>query len=270
MQTFEEQKAFFDEQWPGMKHAVETGGVAGVFVWMDGFEDPLQRRVLSLFARQGLALGEWEGKDLGVYAEVIRAAVERILDEGEASGDAGKLRKSKELANVITYNLSADLADCWPGPQVDGDARVAGDPAHFEAGLAAARRCVAWREELDKGPAALSMALWAEGMHAFSLRRTDEAVRSFEASLGAARDAEIRDAGIRDAGADEPGFAVTLGRGYLGLAKWRRGDGDGKPLFAAALQAFEKQLGDEDAAEDARFGIDQLETVRHRYLAEEG
>jgi hypothetical protein len=114
---------------------------------------------------------------------------------------------------------------------------------------------VRWRRELGKGPAALSMALWAQGMHALSLGDVDASVESFERSLASAREA---------AEGDED-FGVVLGRGYLGLARWVRGDDDGRDLYETALFAFREQLEDEKRRDDARFGIDQLETVRARY-----
>ena len=67
-------------------------------------------------------------------------------------------------ASILSYNLSADLADCWPGDEKERTR------AHFEAGLAAAKDCVRWREELQNPPGTLSMAWWAKGMHPRSPR----------------------------------------------------------------------------------------------------
>jgi hypothetical protein len=253
MNTYEEQKAFFERHWDGLRDAVEKGGAEGGLAWLDRFEDPLERRVLSLFARQGLVMKPWEGKSLDAYAAFVRGAIDRILAEGEAPGDPERKTKAKALANVISYNLAADLADCWPGEDVTRTR------AHFEEGLRAARDCVRWRGELDNGAAPMSMALWVQGMHQVSLGQLDDAVASFQGSLEQAEEASVTD----------EDFAVLLGRGYLGLAQTMRGDADGRERYEAALAAFRKQLEDEERKNDAQFAIDQLETVRTRYTSED-
>lgn len=249
MQTFDEQKAFFEKNWVAMKAAAEKDGAKGVLAFLDDFAEPLQRRVLSLFARQGLVMKEWAGKSFDTYATVIRGAIDRILEEGRASDDPERATKAKGLANVISYNLAADLADCWPG---DDAKRTKAD---FEAGLRAAEDCVRWRDELQNGPAPMSMALWAKGMHELSLAKVDASVDSFERSLKSAEEASE----------SESDFSVLLGRGYVGLARMVRGDEAGRAEYDAAVQAFRDQLEDEDKKADAQFGIDQLEVVRTRY-----
>lgn len=252
MKTFEEQQAFFESRWPEMAEAARAGGAPAVLAFVDGHADDLQRRVLHLFARQGLVQREWEGRSLDVAAEVAQGSIGRLLDESRQAAEAGDeetARRRKELANVISYNLAADLADCWPGE------RPALERRHFEAGQAAAVDCVRWREELAKGPGPSAMAWWAKGMHELSLGRTQDAVASFERSLAFARE---------DAD-DERAFGTVLGRGYLGLARWIAGDDAGRALYREALGDFANQLTDPERQEDARFGIDQLETVKQRY-----
>ena len=150
---------------------------------------------------------------------------------------------------MISYNLAADLADCWPGerPAISEDL--------FEEGLKAAEDCITWRDELAKGPGASSMAWWAKGMHLLSLGRHEEAQHGFFKSLTLAREV---------AQSDED-FGVVLGRGYLGLAQWIAGDEGGRDEYRDALAVFGTQLADADTKDDARFGIDQLETVKLRY-----
>ena len=251
MKTFEEQKAFFEEQWPTIRLAAEESGAKGVLDYLDGIEDPVQRRVLALFVRQGLVMQPWEGRTLDVYAEVARGAIDRILAEAREAEDPERTRRAHELANVISYNLAADLANCWPD---DGLERTT---VHFEAGRQAASDCVRWREELDKGAAALSMALWAQGMHELSLGELDASVQSFERSLEQARNGSE----------DDGDFGVVLGLGYLGLARWVRGDDDGEEAYGDAVGTFRGQLEDEKRKGDARFGMDQLETVKSRYVS---
>ena len=252
MKTFADQKAYFDRCWPDLQAAAREGGAAAVLAWIDAREDDLERRVLHLFARQGFVLGSGESKDLALAAAVARGSIDRLVEDArvaQGDGDEAGARRRTDLANVISYNLAADLADCWPGE------RPALPSSLFEEGLRAAEDCIAWREELAKGPGASSMAWWAKGMHLMSLGRSDEAMHAFLKSLNLARDV---------AQSDED-FAVVLGRGYLGLSRWITGEEIGRDQYREALAVFESQLAREETRDDARFGIDQLETVRLRY-----
>lgn len=77
------------------------------------------------------------------------------------------------LANVQSYNLSANLADCWPGEENPRERH------HFEAGLAAAERCVALRTQLKKDNISMARAHWMAGAHQLALRRFGDAEESF-------------------------------------------------------------------------------------------
>jgi hypothetical protein len=106
------------------------------------------------------------------------------------------------------------------------------------------------------------MAWWARGMHELSLGRHAESVASFERSLDFAKEASPEDA---------ESFGILLGMGYLAIARAAGGDGDAQQLFDEARALFDKQAsakGDEAIqrrAEDAKFGLSQLQTVRDRY-----
>ncbi len=252
MKTFAEQKAFFDATWPALQAAARQGGAEAFLALIDRREDDLEKRVLHLFARQGLVLSEWDGKSLDLAAGVARGSIDRLVDEARgagAEGDGETVRRRTELANAISYNLAADLADCWPGE------RPALTEALFEEGLRAAEDCVRWRAELGKGPGDNSMAWWAKGMHLLSLGRKQDAVHGFRQSLALAQEV---------AETDED-FGVVLGRGYAGLARWIAGEDAGREEYREALAVFGSQLADADTKDDARFGIDQLETVKLRY-----
>jgi len=253
MDTPEAQQAFFRAHWPALREALAAGGAEGVRTFLDGFPDARARRVLAYFARQGLLDEPADRRGLDALTALGRAATGEILAQAEAAEDDASRAKAIDLANVITYNLSADLADCWPGegPLPRGEAR-------FTEGLRAAEACIRWREELGKGPGPRSMAWWAKGMHQLSLGRIEGAVTSFERSLAYAKE---------DA-PDETSFGVVLGKGYAGLARWRHGEAAGHTLYEEALAAFRAQQEDEATRDDAAFGIAQLETVRKRYLPE--
>ncbi len=253
MKTYDEQKAFFDEHWPALKAAAESGGGPAVVAYVAGRGDGLERRVLHLFLRQGLVKGDWAGKNLDAAIDVARAGIDEMLAAAADADEAERRKGLTNLANVLSYNLAADLADCWPGDQATRG------PSHFAAGLRAADDCVRWREELENGPAALSMAWWAKGMHQLSLEDVRGAKDSWGRSLAFAEEA-----------ADSAqAFSVLLGKGYLGLVRWISGEEEGRTEFREALASFAKQLLDDERKEDARFGIDQLECVRERYGPEQ-
>ncbi|MFN2114116.1 MAG: hypothetical protein ACK2T6_00245 [Anaerolineae bacterium] len=260
MQTFEEQKAFFEDQWPAMREAASKGGGVAVVQFIESFDDPVQSRVLYAFARHGLIQGDWPGRDLDEYIYVSRAGIDRILEQAAAEVDAAKSAKLVDSANVISYNLAADLADCWPP-----DGLLRRQP-HFEAGLHAANDCVRWRDELDKPAWARSMAYWAKGMHELSLGDAPGAEASWSESLRLAAD-NARAEGEESELGPEAAYGVVLGSGLLGLAQWSRGGPEGRALYEDAVAAFESQLADQARKDDAELGLDQLRTVHERYIA---
>ena len=246
MQTFDEQKAWFATQSDALRDAVEAGRFAQ---WVEGFE-PLEQRVLCLFARQALSDKDWPGRSLERTIDVARQGIAICLRQSEAESEDELRKRRVDTANVISYNLAADLADCW---EDDGYERT---PERFEAGLQAANDCVRWREELGKPAFPHSIAWWAKGMHELSLDRNEDARTSFGRSLEFAREAAEGDTGA---------FGVVLGEGYLGIAETRCGEEAGRERFSTAIATFESQLDDDKLKGDASFGIKQLRTVEKRY-----
>ncbi|MCB9681044.1 MAG: hypothetical protein H6733_06185 [Alphaproteobacteria bacterium] len=239
-----DQLAFFDAHWPTLRAAAESTGGDGVIATIQAFADPLERRVLYAFARRGLVQDTWDGKDLDVPLAVARAGIDELVAQA-ADADTETTRAARlNVANVIAYNLAADLADCWPGDDLPRT------EAHFTAGLAAAERAVAWRHALARGDHALGMAEWARGYHLLRLGRTAEAADAFATSLGHYR----RAAGTVPDELSQAPFGVVLLTGYLGLAQ--RILGEEGPGYDAARDAFRAGTGDD--ADDDRFGFDQL------------
>ena len=259
MQTFQEQLAFFQEHWPAMQAAVESEGAAGVIKLISGFDDDLERRVLYMFSRQGLVMGDWTGKNFDDCIAVATAGIEELLRQAEAATDDETRNMRFDGANVISYNLSADLADCWPGDDTPRAAR------HFERGYDAALDCLKWRGLLNKGPGPFMMAWWAKGMHELSLGRYQDSVASFTHSLAFAKD-DARDQELPILVNAEGTYTVIVGAGYLGLARLLAGDEAGQVQYDEAIAAFTAQLEDAEKKDDAQFGIDQLEKVRGKYL----
>lgn len=250
MKTFEEQQAFFQTHKQAIQDAALESGAAGVGSFIGSFEDTLERRVLWLFCRQALYLDSDYERDLDTYLASARVGIDDCLAQAEAEEDDELAKRRTDVANIISYNLAADLADCWPEDGLSRERR------HFEAGLAAALDCVRWREELDKPPFPRSIAWWVRGMHELSLGQLGDAVSSFQRSTEYARLA---------AEGDETAFGVVLARGYESIARGARGEDGALELWNESEELFTKQLDDAERAADARFGLDQLLVVRERY-----
>jgi hypothetical protein len=87
-------------------------------------------------------------------------------------------------ANVLAYNLAADLAPCWPGDEMVREVH------HSEVGVDLADNCLQWRVELGKGPDAFAIAHWVRGVHLLALECVEDAVEAFGESF----DCTIEDA----------------------------------------------------------------------------
>ncbi len=258
MKTFEEQKTFYDEQWPWLAAALEEGGAEAVAAKILEREDELERRVLFMFARQGIMEAVAAPAGFDAIITFAEAGITEFLAQAETAEDAANRNGRTDGANVISFNLAADLAHCWPGDEATRETR------HFERGLQAAEDCLRWRQDLGKPPGPFSMAWWAKGMHEISLGRYADATASFDMALATGKEAAV-DSG-ESAEIDATGsFSPLLNAGYLGLARRLNGVSD-DGLYEQALAAFRAQLAVEEKKGDAQFGIDQLTAVADRYL----
>ena len=162
--------------------------------------------------------------------------------------------KWTDEANCTSYNLAANLADCWN----DGITRA---ERHFAAGLRFAEKALELRRTLGKPAGPFAMAHWAQGKHLLSLHRFSEAVDAFAHAL---RYEESLADGV-EAGSGASGAAnsegVLLAAGFLGLARQRSGDPDGETVYLAATQSLERKMREsEEAHQDAGFYLAQLRT----------
>lgn len=249
-------KAIYEEHWPDLRIRLEEGGGAAAVDYIDG-QSPEVRAALYRRARAGVAMGEWNGKHLDAVITVADAGIAAALQRRESAGDGAGRIAALEDANIISFNLAADLADCWPG---DDMARA---HHHFERGERAGEDCVRWRRELDKPASSLQLGWWALGIHQLHLGKNaiDAMDQSWTAAVRAAEES-----GEPTSIGPDAGFTVVLSAGYSGLARMARGDPDGNEVYNAALAAFREQLNDTDRSADASFGIDQLEKVRKGYV----
>lgn len=229
----------------------ETGGTARLTVWNE-----------VLQAAGGEA---WDGKSLDTRLELARLAIADALAlEADARPrDAAQADQLLDQANIWSFNLAADLAECWPG-----DDEPRGD-RHREAGLAAALDCLQWRRQLRKGPFPFALAWWARGIHELALGRPAEAGRSFAEAAACGR--RLAQEAGRSAELDgDSVYMNLLNAGYEGIARAARGDEGGRDLLERCLEAFAEQARRHpEEAEDAAFGVDQLRHTARRFLPEE-
>lgn len=248
------------EDFPGI-HAEEMmtliteEGPEAVIEFVHGFE-PTERIALYHLARELYVFNQFEGRNLDDLVTVIDFAIEDILGVAREEDTALIRMGFLDQANVFSYNLSADLAECWPG---DTLTRY---PRHFERGLSAALQCIEWRYYLEKDDYPLFMAFWAAGMHQLSLGRPEEALYNLVRSLNYAEQITVdagRPLGLH-AGA---GFELLLAHGYFGLALMEAGET--AEHYELAISKLEEGIEEYDEyAVDYRFGIEQLEWVRER------
>jgi tetratricopeptide (TPR) repeat protein len=256
------EKEFPEVHWDEMKSKMEEGGADAVIEFINGFDDE-ERRKLYSFAQQSWSFygREWEGKNLDDYIVVAEAGITEGLRQAEAATDPEEANRLKDFANVLSYNVSADLAECWPGDEVPREQR------HFEAGLKAAEDCLRWREELGKGPLPFALAYWAKGMHQMSLGDNANAAKNFRKAFDYGTE-YAKDEGISPDVSPEGDLLVILGAGYIGLAEWVAGDkAAGKAHYDETITAFQAQVENyPDKKDGAQFGFDQLEWVKAKFI----
>jgi len=242
--------------------------VHGLIGHIQAVLDPEERRSLYPLARvayqpRNAARKNWD--DLILLANTGMEDALRQSENARAKGDADLAKKCLDAANILAYNLAADLAECWPGDEAPRERR------HLETGLRVASQAVVWRHELGKPPDRRAMAYWAVGMHQLSLGNPVEALGAWETALKLAAEAVAPGKGALDplahvkAGAD---FEVVLYAGYAGIARKALGDPAGAKQYEQACAAFtETSAKFPDQKEDAEFGLDQLRWVQKKFAA---
>lgn len=256
MKTFEEQQNFFNKHWSEMKTQLETDPKAGAKFIKDNFYDDLEKRVMYVFSRGGLIFGQWKNQNLDSYIPVADAGIEELLRQAEESPDEETRNKRIDTANVISYNLGADLAFCW-------DDSFNRTEAHFKRGLKAGEDCVRWRKELNKPPMPFSMAYWLCGVHRLALNDKEGSLKDFEESL---RNAELdTKEQNQPTELEKADGALVLARGWVALTKLLMGNENARQEYNKIMEIFHKQLesNNENIREDAKIYIEQLEKAEN-------
>ena len=133
--------------------------------------------------------------------EIYEASISEAL--AIADGDEALI----EHANVLSYNLSANLADCWD------DAVEPRTIEHFQAGIVAANRCLELRKKLKKPPAAMAMAFFTLGVHEYSLQHYADAEKAWSQKL------EYENLQFQAPSEAESDLNVLLSHALIGLAR---------------------------------------------------
>ena len=246
-------------EWAALRDAAAHGGAREVARAV--FErDPETRRGLWRLALKRFDEHGAPERNLELLIDVAQAGIDDAMTLSNQAADAETAASWADAANILSYNLSAALADCWP------DDSVPREPHHFEIGLRAAEDCIRWRWELGKGPDRRAMAYWAAGMHHLSLGNIVEAYGAFVTAEKLAR-GTVK--GHHGAGVEADGnFGVILYHGYAGVARWMMGEDEGRRDYERACRAFVGTgSSDKDRREDAQFGLEQLRCVERKFVA---
>ncbi|HIA26610.1 MAG TPA: hypothetical protein EYN79_00580 [Planctomycetes bacterium] len=244
---------------PRLQEVAQSRGIPGLLEEITSETNPDERRALYSAACRHLPRNQWEGKNLDQVILLYRAAITEFHGQSSSCPDPDTASRLLDGANVLSYNLSADLAPCWPGDEEIREKR------HFEEGKRAAGDCLRWREELGKGPGPFGMAWWARGIHCLALGEFESALDAFENSLVAAVELAEEKGEATTLSLEAP-FVVLLSHGYLGLARSIVNDAEGEIIFQRVIDAFSSQVeASGDLSKDAAFGRDQLQVAQQRF-----
>ena len=249
------------KRWDELRAAMERGGPKDVIRTIESIPDLETRRTAYAAAQKGFGRRDWAGKNFDALIEVVNAGIQESLRQAGEAEAADAAWKLTEFANILSYNLTADLAECWPEDATPRERR------HIEAGLRAAEDCVRWRRELGKPPDRRAMAYWGVGMHQLSLGSLHESIGAFDTASGLARVAVVGTG--RDEVRAGSEFGVILYAGYAGIVRWRLGEPKGRAEYEQACEAFEGSVAKfPEQKEDAEFGLAQLRYVARKFSPE--
>ncbi len=232
-----------ESYWPRVKEFAETGNYSSIEDMILQLPDYKEQIALYRFSARSLMFRPWNNKNLRPIIQLGDKAIAQALQIGEI-----------DEANIMNYNMSANLADCWD----DGMERGRG---HFQRGLQYAERAIEFRKQLKKSALSFSIAYWAHGAHHYFLEDFVAAENSFKLSLQSA----MEDAKATGQSADltkNSSYYVLLSYGYLSLAQMAQGKLAAADVFQKVMSCFEgmKEIS-EEAKTSATIGIEQLQYV---------
>ncbi len=260
MKTFDEQRAFFLEQWPILQAALQKGGAEALGSRIEAYEEGLEKRVLYLFLRQKLGMGE--EADFEAYAEVARRGIRMGETEAERASKEEDQNRRFHFAHILAFNLGADLAPCWPKDSLRRS------EVDYQVGAWAGAKCLELAERMGSDAGTWSNDFWLLGMHELALGNFVEARDAWSKGVHKAWEAEGVPVAQRELGVKAP-FGVLLQEAKRSLARLLLGDPEGRVEYERCLEFFREQAKDKSKADDAQFGLAQCEEVRQRFVDKE-
>lgn len=229
-----------NELWSELKPLAEAGDSAGMMAQIEQIEDVPERIAAYRTAIRKMAFDPWENKTL----DPMIALADRVIELCELEGG-----DMLQQANVICFNTSANLADCWTNG-------FPHEERHFRKGLAYAEKALWYREHLGKPAGAKALAMWAIGKHRQSLGMP-EALDAFEECLRLETEA-AEAAGKPAAISGEAPAGYLIAAGYVAIVT---ADQTTLDQVLAVCHQWESAGG--EAREDAEIIAPQLrETAR--------
>jgi hypothetical protein len=189
-----------ESDWPLYRDLAEADDRDGMLNRLSAVADDAERISLRRFVIRKLAFDKWQNQNL----DLVIALGEAAIEDCEALGGDWL-----QQANVLCFNMSANLADCW------GDS-FAREPRHFEKGIEYAEKALWYRRHLGKGPGSIAMPTWALAKHQQSLGHTDEAKTNYRRCLDLETEAAKESGKPAEISTDAPaGYLIAVG--YVAL-----------------------------------------------------
>lgn len=202
-------------------------GMSGIESYLDELPPIKDQRLVILNSlRNAVANVYINNKQLDRMQEIYEECITEAL--AIADGDEELIA----YANITSYNLSANLADCWL------DAAEPRSEKHYLAGIEAAKRCLELRVLLNKPPAAMAMAYFTLGVHEYSLRNYSNAEQAWQSKLE--NELQWQETQAQE-GYD---LNIILSHGLIGLANWSLGAEDNKEYENSLRRLEEKRTAE--------------------------
>lgn len=257
METREEQLAFFGQHEAAIVTAAESGGAKAVNAFIAGFE-PEEQVVLYSFHSRPLSIGDWQGKNMATIADVGDAGLDLILKLAAAETNETRKGTLDFAANVLGYNVAANLAGCWPEDDLPRQ------PRHYEIGLKAIDVAIDWRTRVGMPAQNLAGVWWLKGQHQLGLGDYASVLVAWQTAYDYTLKA-VDEAGNDSAVSDASSPSHVVNSGYLGIGHVLNGDQSGMAAYQTAVSLLEEMKDDGTRGGEATMFLGQLTTTWQRF-----
>jgi hypothetical protein len=239
-------------RWTALREVLDKNGAGACIHAIQSESNNDRRNQLYRLAVRKLGGGVGAtAAELDAMMAIGDAAIRDLLEVAAHQPDDAA--RWEDNANILAYNLSANLCDCWG----DGDSR---HKRHFETGLRYANQALEMRRKLNKGHGPFSMAYWARGKHLLSLGKPAEAADAFRECV-ACEISLAREGGAKPDVNESAPAGLLNSRAFLGLSLLRAGDASGQAMLDSALEVLRARATGSDGEErdDAQVYLDQVQ-----------